>query len=412
VFEQESCPTNTPCYCPLVGVCELYNYTLDLNSLVVKHTHIGLHNREYYFTIIVTNNARLVSVQHVDVLADDSPPAPGVVLEGPVDSPDIDYTSQDSILVHWHGFIDHESGIRLYKVGLASRCLSVDELQKRPDNGTVIVESTETSVSFSISSSPGKIYFSVLAFNNAMAQSPVVCSDGITQDKTSPTVSDFVMKRAMAKEILYCKDGDVWVVLENLTRVALEMTRTCLDRCKMSPKWLVADVLPIINSSAYDSYVSDDFCTRLPMFTDNWYIYIPSDNIELTWNATDDTSQLRNIYVGFSSDTSALRSPDIESYQEVHSLRRYKNSHEGLDRGIPFYINIRVVNKAGLETIIPFGPVIIDETPPVFTDGLEVTIQDRFVYLTWQNETFRDLEQQHPIDTVIFRIGTLLCTYY
>ncbi|XP_069134856.1 uncharacterized protein [Argopecten irradians] len=105
------------CYCPSVGVCSFNNFTLHLNSLVHNHTHKGNHNRQYHFTITVTNIAQLVSVEHLEILADDSPPAPGVVMEGTVGSPDIDYTSDEIITVNWAGFIDHESGIKLYKMG-------------------------------------------------------------------------------------------------------------------------------------------------------------------------------------------------------------------------------------------------------------------------------------------------------
>ena len=55
---------------------------MNLNGLIKKLKHIGNHNRNYYFTIKVTNKAKLVNIEHMDVLVDDSPPEPGVVLEG------------------------------------------------------------------------------------------------------------------------------------------------------------------------------------------------------------------------------------------------------------------------------------------------------------------------------------------
>ena len=73
------------CYCPKVGSqCESLLYTVNLNGLVNKTRHIGNHNRNYYFTIKVTNKAKLVNIEHMDVLVDDSPPEPGVVLEGEI----------------------------------------------------------------------------------------------------------------------------------------------------------------------------------------------------------------------------------------------------------------------------------------------------------------------------------------
>ncbi|XP_069110203.1 uncharacterized protein, partial [Argopecten irradians] len=71
----ETCPEHSNCYCPSVGVCAYYNFSLSLNSLVHLNTHNGNHNRVYHFTLSVTNDARLSFVEHKEVLADDSPPA-------------------------------------------------------------------------------------------------------------------------------------------------------------------------------------------------------------------------------------------------------------------------------------------------------------------------------------------------
>lgn len=70
------------CYCPDIGKCEYYKYSVPLNKLVPNNTHIGKHNRNYLFTLKVTNNAKLSNIEQVDVLVDDSPPECGVVYEG------------------------------------------------------------------------------------------------------------------------------------------------------------------------------------------------------------------------------------------------------------------------------------------------------------------------------------------
>ncbi|XP_053399196.1 uncharacterized protein LOC128556970 [Mercenaria mercenaria] len=134
-INEKSCPNNAvECYCPDVGFCEFFNYTVPLNKLVAIHKHEGNHNRNYYFTIKVTNHAHLYNTEHVDILVDDSPPEVGIVYEGPENSNDIDYTSGDTFLIHWHGFIDHESEIKTYRIGLAARCLGQTELY----NSTIV----------------------------------------------------------------------------------------------------------------------------------------------------------------------------------------------------------------------------------------------------------------------------------
>ena len=80
---QGNCSIVKDCYCPKIGEdCEGMKYSIPLNGLILKLNHIGNHNRNYYFTIKVTNNAKLFNIEHIDVLVDDSPPEPGVIQEG------------------------------------------------------------------------------------------------------------------------------------------------------------------------------------------------------------------------------------------------------------------------------------------------------------------------------------------
>nr|KAG5704396.1 hypothetical protein BaRGS_031102 [Batillaria attramentaria] len=75
----------------------------------------------------------------IDILIDESPPTVGVVLEGLSDDDraEMDFTSSDVVHVRWHGFLDHESGILLYRVVLADRCLT-DEEMDAADNATEV----------------------------------------------------------------------------------------------------------------------------------------------------------------------------------------------------------------------------------------------------------------------------------
>ena len=110
-------------------------YTADL----IKLRKTGSHNRRYFFTVKVVNQAHLVGIEHVDILVDESPPETGVVLEGSVDSSDIDYTSNDDVTIHWHEFIDHESGIKLYRVALGRECMyNLSEIKTGLYNGYMV----------------------------------------------------------------------------------------------------------------------------------------------------------------------------------------------------------------------------------------------------------------------------------
>ena len=146
---QTSCGTLSHCYCPVVGQCETFFYNLTFTSLVASNTHEGDHHRDYYITVNFTNNAGLILTTPVQILIDASPPIRGVVLEGVSDNDaaEMDFTSLDEVHVRWHGFADHESGLLLYRVVLASRCLTDQEMDEA-NNATEVTSGTSTSFKF------------------------------------------------------------------------------------------------------------------------------------------------------------------------------------------------------------------------------------------------------------------------
>jgi hypothetical protein len=128
-----------------VDPCETILYVVTFPSLVHLNTHMGDHHRDYYFTITATNTATLSTTTTLDILIDESPPSVGVVWEGPGDDgqAEMDFTSSRQLLARWHGFEDHESGIRLYRAVLATRCLTAEEVDTS-DNATVIQHPANT----------------------------------------------------------------------------------------------------------------------------------------------------------------------------------------------------------------------------------------------------------------------------
>lgn len=106
-------------------------YYIPFTRLTNNNAHQGLHHRQYYITVIATNNAGLHTIKMIDILVDTSPPTVGVVWEGRGESEEgeEDFTSSDVLHVRWRGFTDHESGILLYRVALASTCLTVQDIE-------------------------------------------------------------------------------------------------------------------------------------------------------------------------------------------------------------------------------------------------------------------------------------------
>ncbi|KAL3857349.1 hypothetical protein ACJMK2_012025 [Sinanodonta woodiana] len=403
-----ACNPEETCYCPMIGVCENFNYMLKPDTLVARGTHLGQHNRDYFITIAVTNNARLVTVEQLDILVDDSPPASGVIQEGSTFEPDLDYASEGNITLNWDGFIDHESGIKQYSVGIASRCLTLEELQNNATvNDSKIIQIKNVvgnDAHFSIMGQ-GHYFSSIIAYNNAMRPSAVVCSDGFTIDSSPPLISNMVVKNAKCNELIACDKDTVYLIRDNLMKIPLKKTTECEKKCKSVKTFPFLSSLVIGYSDSNDTDIADDLCQRLSGFSEEWFIYLPSSNIQMEYSPTDNESQILSVEVGFASDSSQVDAPDIEDYTALHVHSKYTKNHAGLDRGKPLYLILKVENKAKLQTVVAFGPIVIDETAP-YNAGILGLFQDsKYVYCWWKNDTFLDPEQKQPIDFVLYRIG-------
>ncbi|XP_053376618.1 uncharacterized protein LOC123534121 [Mercenaria mercenaria] len=408
-LSQSTCPkTLLNCYCPDVGKCEIFNYTVPLNKLVANNKDEGNHNRNYFFTIKVTNNAFLSNIEHIDILVDESPPEPGVIYEGPEFSKDIDYISEDSFIVHWHGFIDHESGIKSYRIGLANRCLGQAELYNFSINADIEfyadVLYSETSIRIPANFT-GKRFVSIIALNNAMDPSKCVCSDGVTRDTSPPEPRNISLQHSTWSESIACFAGNTWLLHSSVSKVLLHNTSTCFDLCSHSfhDDSIVSAFL--VRDEKIDSDISDFLCQTLPKYNNNTVIYLPNDHIYLSWDVDETISQLEDFFVGIGYDPTEWKSPHIDDYKSTARKKNFKRRHEGIGSNSLFYIFLKIVNKAGLEKVTTLGPVLIDETPPLKRGIPEVNIVGENVVIGWENDTFYDMEQLEQIKSVFFQFG-------
>ncbi|XP_060084327.1 uncharacterized protein LOC132563603 [Ylistrum balloti] len=397
----ESCVERPNCYCPSIGQCAYFNFTLKLNSLVHLNTHNGNHNRVYHFTLTVTNEARLHYVEHIEVLTDDSPPAVGMVREGPVGGPDIDYTSRDEIIVHWDGFIDHESGVQAYRVGLARTCLGREAIDHK--NGTGVLEDDneisifETTYKSALLILPekGQYFVTVVAYNNAREPSDPMCSDGVVLDKTPPVIVNVTMRGASVTGAVVCSDETAWYITKNLTRY--RVNADCADLCRNTPVNEFASLLPVETSRE----------TNQPcqIGVGHGIIYLPHDLIYLQWDIKDTSSQVHDVYIGIGSTKESGASPDLIDFHKSPHIYSYKQRHVGLSNGEEIFIFLKIINSAGLTTLSTFGPVIIDETPPICPSSLPVSIYNNSLDIYWDEGTFYDNEQKEPITKFVFRVS-------
>lgn len=337
-------------------------------------------------------------------------------LIGPPDYGDIDYTSDDTFQAHWYGFIDHESGIKVYRVGLASRCLSKMELYEAntSKSNSVIADVLYPENSLRLPANfSGKNYVTVIALNNAMDPSEPACSDGISKDTSPPQIRNITVANAKWTESIYCSENITWFLRSDLVKVQLRRSDACRGTCN-SP--LQLPFLESIRSNLLsertinaigteDINIESDFiCSEFPEYDSN-LIYIPNDHIFIKWDFEEDISQIHDFMIGIGKTSSEKDTPGIVRYVSTSKKTFFKISHAGIGTNSEFFIFLKAINKAGLHSIAPIGPLLIDQTPPNYLMVPDVKITGDYLIVGWENDTFYDDEQTDTINRIMFQIG-------
>ncbi|KAL8573303.1 hypothetical protein ACOMHN_032765 [Nucella lapillus] len=413
-----SCGGQENCYCPSVdgAVCETDRYLLTFPGLLTSHTHQGDHHRRYYLTLTLTNNAQLTAKATARILLDESPPTVGVVWEGLAGDgrAEMDFTSRPLVHVRWHGYGDPESGVALYRVVMAGRCLTRGEVDganvTRDDNATEVTHGV-SSATFTLPAE-GRYFFSVVAYNGALEPSGVACSDGVTYDTTPPSLRNVTIAHARSGRMMIgCTQQPhqaAWLVGENLTRVALYSNNSSACRGVCSGPSPALDVLHLLVSSPHVLGLaeSEQHCRTLPKMSKDSALVLPSDYVHIAWQGHDEESQMEEYYIGLGGDLATSSAPDILPFTPTHAHTAYHAGHLGLGQGDQFFVFLRVLSKAGLNGSVTLGPVVIDVTAPTVTQPLTTRVEGGRMVVTWQPGVFVDPEQPPGVGlNVSFRVG-------
>lgn len=252
----------------------------------------------------------------------------------------------------------------------------------------------------------GRFFTSVAAYNGAMEPSDVACSDGITFDKSPPTLVNVSIAKGRTSRAIGCTlPYHAWLVHANMTRVRLTQTQTCSNMCTSIASGVDIEHFPISSIHTLEEEVSDDLCRRLTLITSDSQIILPSDYLHLQWAARDDESDMEEFFVGLGQDRTMESAPDVLPFVQTHGHSVY-HGHLGLNHGTVFFIFLQALSKAGLFTNLTLGPVVIDVTPPEVSTTLTADVQEGFLVVTWSNGTFIDPEQSYDAGfEVHFRVG-------
>ena len=339
---QDACPEAETCYCPILDKCSHFNYSIELNHLIEDGTADGNHNREYHFWVEVINAADLAIVEEVTILVDDSPPETGVVINGPAGSPERDFQSDDLLQWHWRSFVDHESGISKYHWAVGHECFTMEDLQflDQLDNDSRIIDFDETVDTHAeyLSDYPDYYHISVIAFNNAMDPSKAVCSRAVLIDKTPPVIKHLHLATARTQPSIACSINDsIWWITHKLEARPLLYVDECGRHCDSHTdlSLIHPDVRLNNNGSIIYPPVEDSqrLCSYLPTYHPSQDIFVPTDNMELSWEAEEPESQIHDFFLGVSSTRENTVQPDIIDFKSTHNKTHHKCVHCGLGEG-------------------------------------------------------------------------------
>ncbi|KAH3708882.1 hypothetical protein DPMN_068341 [Dreissena polymorpha] len=273
------------------------------------------------------------TTESIDILVDDSPPEPGVALEGSIDENDIDYTSESSFIVHWYGFIDHESGIKMYRVAIAKSCLTTDDIETRHQDA--ILQYKEL---------PSTEHDDIECFKHITNLTSVFSDEHnlvtISINETVPLpVNKFTSK--IINNVVYDFDNtkDSWKIIEKL----LESQN-------------LGNTIPPSEGFVHITSSNE---------------YIIENEVDISWNGFHDNIDAR--LVGYPSDIrfyayqvgSRKGIGDIQPLRDIRHNEKlmYKLTDQCLD-GMKLYISITAYDYSGLSSSSTSEEFIIDRSPP------------------------------------------------
>ncbi|XP_066283040.1 uncharacterized protein [Branchiostoma lanceolatum] len=395
--DSEPCTADT-CKCTPMQPCYMTKYEIvpDASKMDIP---LGEHDSDYYFYVTVTNRARLVTTERLQITVDISPPEPGHVIDNYAGQPDMNFQSDPNMHFSWEGFFDHESGVRSYQVFFGTRRgIPSDFGIPVPDSAT---EKTTTELQHSFTaSSPGTYYCTVVAFNRALSASDPVSSDGILYDTSPPSITNIVIENIRARTgAIKDGGGNVWMVDDQLRKVAVNgPSSACSSAARQVADPAIFTDRPTVNvnSDLNDDQETVRMATSAGCESDGAlaspFFMVVDKHLVVYWNGSDSESQINDYQVGLSSTESGASSPDIMPLTSTHGHTVLKTRHSGLGEGQEFYIGVTATNRAGLSTTKTIGPIVVDARPPTFSGQVAVTLEDDYMVARWPANGFSDDE--------------------
>ncbi|KAI8485722.1 hypothetical protein Bbelb_365560, partial [Branchiostoma belcheri] len=400
------------CVCVPMSPCYMTGYEIvpDSSKMVIP---TGGHNHDYHLVVTVTNRARLVTTQTLQITIDISPPEPGHVMDSLPGQVDMDFQNDENVHCYWSGFFDHESGVKFYQVYFDTRCGTSDDFGVPEPQMVTRKTPYETHASYT-APVPGTYYCTVVAYNRALDPSVPVCSDGVVYDNTKPTLTNIAIENIHVNPgAVKDSSGDVWMVDDMLRKTAVENpSSTCRSVARQveDPHIFPDRELEFITQNKTGFTYRDwqemhESCESVGPLAQHYFL-TGDKHLRVYWNGSDDESSIQDYLLGLSSTESSVIDPDIMPLTPTNGHTFFNTRHSGLGEGVEFYLGITAINKAGLRTTKVVGPILVDVTPPTFSGEVSVSVEDSFLVARWPGDGFSDDEDGDALN-MAFAIGHL-----
>ncbi|KAL3873868.1 hypothetical protein ACJMK2_036952, partial [Sinanodonta woodiana] len=394
-------PRGEKCYCTPFHGCYHKHFQVKpeivLSGGLFQNGSKGLHDGDYYFQVIALNWAFHRTVETIKITVDTSPPHQGIVNEGFLGSPEVDYQNILEIHAYWDSFFDKESGIMFYRYGFGKSCLTKEHFLLNYNGHVQLIETYETKASYQ-APEEGTYYITVAAYNRALDSSTPVCSDGVTIDTTSPIIKELKVERMRIRPMLVTSSADsrVWYISKDRELYSVpDADSTCRNKAST----ITEQVLKQFPMKRYANGTSKSISPTIACIAGPLR-QIPGTltalhNLTMSWKTESGPGGVFDYEVGLSSTNTMF--PDRMDFFSTKQHANVVIQDPNLLVGERFYILIQTTSKSSVMNIQVFGPFIVDTTKPTVNGEISVHLRGQYLEASWSGDTFIDEEDSSPL---------------
>ncbi|KAK3589056.1 hypothetical protein CHS0354_008706 [Potamilus streckersoni] len=402
-------PRGANCYCTPFHGC--YHKHFQVKPVIVsakeglfQNGSKGLHDGDYYFQVIALNGAFHRTVETMKITVDTSQPHQGIVHEGILGNPEVDYQNILEIHAYWSDFFDKESGVMFYRYGFGKSCLTKETFLLDYNGHEQLIETYETKASYR-APEEGTYYITVAAYNHALDSSAPVCSDGVTIDTTSPIIKELKVERMRIRQALVISSADshVWYINRDRELYSVpDADSTCIDKAtSISEQVLKQFPVKHYANGTSKSVLPSIACKAGPL-RHILGTLTAIHNLTMSWKTESGPGGVHDYEVGLSSSNTMF--PDRTDFFSTKQHTSAFIQEPNIMIGERFYILIRTTSKSSVMNVQVFGPFIVDTTSPTVNGGIAVHLRGQYLEASWSGDTFIDEEDSSPL-TFQFAIG-------